>query len=47
VEFHDTVATLGATAMTVREVETKYAWSTGTDDVVRACRAAADAKQKE
>jgi nicotinamidase-related amidase len=31
VEFHDTVDSLAATEMTVREIETKYAWSTTTD----------------
>ncbi|MFH1569588.1 MAG: isochorismatase family protein, partial [Gemmatimonadota bacterium] len=40
VEFHDTVDELAATAMTIREVETKYAWSTTTDELVRACGAA-------
>jgi nicotinamidase-related amidase len=38
VEFHDTVATLAATEIQVREIETKYAWSTTTDAFVAACR---------
>ncbi|HZO88499.1 MAG TPA: isochorismatase family protein [Chthonomonadaceae bacterium] len=37
IEFHDTVDTLQATAMTVREIETKYAWSTTTEAFVAAC----------
>ncbi|MCL6646027.1 MAG: cysteine hydrolase, partial [Dehalococcoidia bacterium] len=40
VEFHDTVDTLTATEIQVREIETKYAWSTTTDAFVAACRAA-------
>ena len=39
VEFHDTVDGLTATEITVREVETKYAWSTTTDALVDACAA--------
>lgn len=38
IEFHDTVATLTATEMTVREIETKQAWSATTDAFVTACR---------
>ncbi|MEW6754135.1 MAG: isochorismatase family protein [Candidatus Latescibacterota bacterium] len=41
IEFHDTVETLAATAMTIREVETKYAWSTTVDAVAAACAAPA------
>jgi nicotinamidase-related amidase len=37
VEFHDTVGTLAATEMTVREIETKHAWSTTTEAFLRAC----------
>ena len=36
IEFHDTVDQLGATEMTVREIETKYAWSTTTAAFVQA-----------
>jgi nicotinamidase-related amidase len=38
VEFHDTVQSLAATAMTVREIETKQGWSTATEAFVSACR---------
>jgi nicotinamidase-related amidase len=38
VEFHDTVASLAATEMTVREIETKQGWSTSTEAFVAACR---------
>jgi nicotinamidase-related amidase len=38
VEFHDTVASLAATEMTVREIETKQAWSAGTEEFIAACR---------
>jgi nicotinamidase-related amidase len=37
VEFHDTVDTLAATEIQIREIETKYAWSTTTDAFVAAC----------
>ena len=37
IEFHDTVDALAATEMTVREIETKYAWSCRTDAFVKAC----------
>jgi nicotinamidase-related amidase len=37
IEFHDTVDTLAATEMTIREIETKYGWSTTTDAFVGAC----------
>lgn len=37
IEFHDTVDTLAATEMTVREIETKNGWSTTTAAFVRAC----------
>ena len=37
VEFHDTVNNLTATEIAIREIETKYAWSTLTNDVVSAC----------
>lgn len=40
VEFHDTVATLTATEIQIREIETKYAWSTTTDAFMIACHAA-------
>ncbi len=40
IEFHDTVDNLTATEMTIREIETKYAWSTTTDALIAACRAA-------
>ena len=39
VEFHDTVDELTATEIAVREIETKYAWSTTTDAFVEACGA--------
>ena len=39
VEFHDTVGQLTATEIAVREIETKYAWSTTTDVFVAACSA--------
>ena len=42
IEFHDTVDTLAATEMTIREIETKYAWSCSTDAFADAC-----AKAKE
>jgi nicotinamidase-related amidase len=38
IEFHDTVDTLQATEMTIREIETKQAWSATTDAFVAACR---------
>jgi len=37
IEFHDTVDTLAATAMTIREIETKNGWSTTTEAFVQAC----------
>jgi nicotinamidase-related amidase len=37
IEFHDTVHTLTATNMTVREIETKNGWSCDTDAFIRAC----------
>ncbi|MFH1574699.1 MAG: cysteine hydrolase family protein [Acidobacteriota bacterium] len=39
IEFHDTVEALAATEITVREIETKYGWSTTTDGFVSACAA--------
>ena len=36
VEFHDTVNDLTATEIAIREIETKYAWSTTTADFVTA-----------
>lgn len=36
VEFHDTVNDLTATKISIREIETKYAWSTTTADFVAA-----------
>jgi nicotinamidase-related amidase len=36
VEFHDTVDTLAATEICVREIETKYGWSTTTDAIIAA-----------
>ncbi len=36
VEFHDTVSSLAATQMTVREIETKHAWSCTTDAFITA-----------
>lgn len=36
IEFHDTVESLAATGMTIREIETKYAWSTTTEDFLAA-----------
>jgi len=39
VEFHDTVGQLTATEIAVREIETKYAWSTTTDAFVATCSA--------
>lgn len=38
IEFHDTVDTLNATAMTIREIETKNGWSTTTDAFLQAIR---------
>jgi nicotinamidase-related amidase len=38
VEFHDSVASEAATAMSVREIETKQGWSTTTEAFVAACR---------
>jgi len=40
IEFHDTVDALAATNMTIREVETKYAWSTHTQGLLGAFEAA-------
>jgi nicotinamidase-related amidase len=40
IEFHDTVETLAATEMTIREIETKYAWSATVDALVKACEEA-------
>jgi nicotinamidase-related amidase len=37
VEFHDSVASLAATDIQIREIETKYAWSTSTEAFVAAC----------
>jgi nicotinamidase-related amidase len=37
IEFHDTVDTLNATEMTIREIETKQGWSTTVEGFVRAC----------
>ncbi|MCC6443133.1 MAG: cysteine hydrolase family protein [Armatimonadetes bacterium] len=37
IEFHDTAASRTATAMTVREIETKYGWSAAAEDVLRGC----------
>jgi hypothetical protein len=37
IEFHDTVDTLTATEMTIREIETKWGWSTTTEAFVQAC----------
>ena len=37
VEFHDTVDALTATGIAVREIETKYAWSTTTAAFVETC----------
>lgn len=37
VEFHDTVASLTATEIAVREIETKYAWSTTSNEFIAAC----------
>lgn len=37
IEFHDTVDTGAATAMTIREIETKNGWSTTTEEFVAAC----------
>ncbi len=36
IEFHDTVSTGAATEMSIREIETKYGWTTTTDEFVRA-----------
>jgi nicotinamidase-related amidase len=38
IEFHDSVASLAATEMSVREIETKQGWSARTADFVTACR---------
>ena len=40
IEFHDSVDHLGATAMTIREIETKYGWSCDTAAFVKACNEA-------
>lgn len=37
IEFHDTVEQELATQMTIREIETKNAWSTDTDSFLAAC----------
>ncbi len=37
VEFHDTVNDLIATGVTIREIETKYGWSTTTASFRAAC----------
>jgi nicotinamidase-related amidase len=37
IEFHDTVETLNATQMQIREIETKNGWSTTTDAFIAAC----------
>ncbi|NLC57916.1 MAG: cysteine hydrolase [Armatimonadetes bacterium] len=39
IECHDTVEDLWATRMTIREIETKYGWSTTTEAFVAACGA--------
>ncbi len=36
VEFHDSVEAETATQITIREIETKYGWTTTTDDFLRA-----------
>jgi nicotinamidase-related amidase len=38
VEFHDSVACLTATEIAIREIETKYGWSTTTDDFILASK---------
>jgi nicotinamidase-related amidase len=38
VEFHDSVDQLTATEIAIREIETKYAWSTTTDDFIVASK---------
>jgi nicotinamidase-related amidase len=38
IEFHDTIDTLNATAMTIREIETKQGWSTTTDGFINAVK---------
>lgn len=42
IEFHDTAKSLTATQIAIREIETKYAWSSATDDFVRACAQAGE-----
>lgn len=42
VEFHDTVAQETATQIAIREIETKYGWSTTTADFVAAANSRAD-----
>lgn len=37
IEFHDTAETLTATEIAIREIETKYAWSTTTQALIDAC----------
>ena len=37
VEFHDTVHTLAATEIAIREIETKYGWSTTSEAFIGAC----------
>jgi nicotinamidase-related amidase len=37
IEFHDTLDSLTATEIQIREIETKYAWSTTTDAFIAAC----------
>ncbi|MDA0709324.1 MAG: isochorismatase family protein [bacterium] len=39
VEFHDSVDTLTATEIAIREIETKYGWSALTDDLIVAGKA--------
>lgn len=36
IEFHDSVESLTATRIAIREIETKYAWSAATDDFIAA-----------
>jgi nicotinamidase-related amidase len=38
IEFHDTIDHLTATEITIREVETKYSWSTTTEAFTEACK---------
>ena len=43
IEFHDSADSLAATAMTIREIETKYGWTTEAEAFVASCGGVSDA----